>query len=273
MIGAVVYVLEAEKAVRLPQVNGRLMHAAFFKILNDFSQSLGDFIHNECNLKPFTVSFLEPAEKIPSGEEDWSVRRGDLFLWRVTGLNAEILQAALSVSVGEKIQAGTLSLRVVKMICDGNVRADSGVVTVDDFIAAAKTFPPSKEIAFDFVSPVSFRIDDFDAPYPRPELIFPSLADKWTQAVMPAAVDKKVIRELAAQIRLTYWRGESKVFHLSRNRGTLAFRGNFVYDLESLNHDTRKVFLLLAKFGEFAGVGRLSGQGFGQVRISFSLRN
>ena len=259
MIGAVVYVLAAEKAARLPQINGRLMHAAFFKILNDYSQSLGDLIHNECNLKPFTVSFLEPAEKIPSVEENWSVRRGDLFLWRVTGLNAEVLRAALSVPVGEKIRAGALPLRVVKMICDGNARADSGVVAIEDFLAAAKTFPPAKEVAF------------FDAPYPRPELIFPSLADKWTQAAMPAAVDKKVVRELAAQVRLTHWRGESKVLHLSRSRGTLAFLGNFVYDLEALNHDVRKVFLLLAKFGEFAGVGRLSGQGFGQVHISFSL--
>ena len=270
MIGAVVFGLEAENATRLPQINGRLMHAAFFKILNDFSESLGDFIHNECNLKPFTVSFVEPVKKIPSGEEDWSVRRGDLFLWRVTGLNAEILQAALSVSVGEKIQAGTLSLRVVKIICDGTVRADSGVVTVDAFIAAAKTFPPAKEVAFDFVSPVSFRIDDFDAPYPRPELVFPSLADKWTQAALPAAVDKKVIRELAAQIRLTHWRGESQNVHMAQNRTVLAFSGQFVYNLDALNHNVRKVFLLLAKFGEFAGVGRLSGQGFGQVRVSFA---
>ena len=269
MIGALVYVLRAEHAARLPLVNGRLMHAAFFKILNNFSKSLGDLIHNECNLKPFTVSFLEPAEKIPSIEDNWSVRRGDLFFWRVTGLNAEILQAALSVPVNEKIQVGSLSLRVVKMICDGNIRDDTGVVTIKDFIAAAKKFPPAKEINFNFISPVSFRIDDFDAPYPRPELIFPSLADKWTQAAMPAAVDKKVIRERAAQIRLTYWRGESKVFHLSQNRGTLAFCGNFVYDIGALSPDVHKVFILLSKFGEFAGVGRLSGQGFGQVRISF----
>lgn len=270
MIGAVVYVLRAENATRLPFVNGRLMHAAFFKILNDFSKPLGDFVHKECNIKPFTVSFLEPLKKISSVEEHWFVRRGDLFLWRVTGLNAEILQAALSVPVDEKIQAGTLSLRVVKLICDGSVRADSGVVPVDDFIAAAKNFPPAKEIEFDFVSPVSFRIDDFDAPYPRPELIFPSLADKWTQAAIPAAVDKKVIRELAAQVRLTHWRGESKNFHAAQNRTVLAFSGKFVYNLEALNHDVRKVFLLLAKFGEFAGVGRLSGQGFGQVRVSFA---
>ena len=35
---------------------------------------------------------MDPVEKIPSFEERWQVRRGDKFLWRVTALNAEILQ-------------------------------------------------------------------------------------------------------------------------------------------------------------------------------------
>lgn len=270
MIGAVVYKLRAENSTQLPLINGRLMHAAFFKILNEFSPTFGASVHNDWNIKPFTVSFLEPARKILSVEERWLVRRGDEFFWRITGLNAEILQAALSVTVGEKIQAGGLILRVEKIICDGNIRADSGVIAVEELISSVKKISPVKEICFNFVSPVSFRIDDFDAPYPRAELIFPSLADKWTQSKMPATVDKKIIRELAAQIRLTQWRGESKKFYFARDRGTLAFSGEFFYNVEALSNELQRVFLLLAKFGEFAGVGRLTGQGFGQVRINIS---
>lgn len=269
MIGAVVYALRADNSAPLSPINGRLMHAAFFKILNDYSPSLGSFVHSKQNLKPFTVSFLEPAQDLGSVGERWSVRRGEKFFWRVTGLSEDILRAALSVSVGEKIQAGALSLRVEKIICDGNVRADSGVVSVEDFIFGVKHSLPAKEICFDFVSPVSFRIDDFDAPYPRPELIFASLADKWTQAEMPAAVDKKVIRELAAQIRLTQWSGESQKFYFGRDRGTLAFFGRFLYNVDVTDKDLSKVFMLLSKFGEFAGVGRLTGQGFGQARVSW----
>lgn len=267
MIGAVIYYLRAENSAQLPFINGRLMHAAFFNVLNNFSCTLGDFVHNELNIKPFTVSFLEPAKEIPNISERWQVRRNDRFIWRVTGLNAEILQAALSVSVGEKIQAGELKLHVDEVICDEKIRADSGTFAIEDFISSVKKIPPCKEIRFDFVSPVSFRINDFDAPYPRPELIFASLADKWTQAQMPAVVDKKIIRELAAQIRLTEWNGRSKKFYFKHDRGTLAFWGNFLYNVESLHTDVRKVFLLFAKFGEFAGIGRLTGQGFGQVRI------
>lgn len=263
MIGALVYVLRAENSAQLPVINGRLMHAAFFQILNEISLEFGSFIHNALNIKPFTVSFLEPAEKIPRSAERWQVRRGDKFLWRVTALNKEILQIALSVPVGEKIRAGGLNLRLEEIIPDS-----AGVVAIDDFISDIKKIPRLKEICFDFVSPVTFRIDDFDAPYPRAELIFASLADKWTQAQMPAAADKNLIRELAAQIRLTLWRGESNRFYISQNRGTLAFTGKFSYSVEALNSDVQKVFVLLAKFGEFAGVGRLTGQGFGQVRVS-----
>ena len=267
MIGAIIFELRAENGGQLKFVNGRLMHAAFFKILNEFSLKLGNFVHNELNIKPFTVSFLEPAEKIPYINERWQVRRGDKFFWRVTALDENILQAALSVPIGKIIQAGNLNLRLEKIICDGNIRVDSGVVTIGDFISSVKNFPVVKEIGFNFVSPVSFRIDNFDAPYPRAELIFSSLADKWTQAEMPAAADKKIIRELAGQIRLTRWRGECKKIYPSQDRGILAFWGKFFYNVEPLSCDVQKVFILLAKFGEFAGVGRLTGQGFGQVRV------
>lgn len=268
MIGAVVYVLRAENSAQLPFINGRLMHAVFFKILNEYSQTLGSFVHNEFNLKPFTVSFLEPVKEIPRIRDRWQVVRGDKFFWRVTGLNEEIIRAALSVPVDEKIQAGELTLRVNKIICDSNIRADSGVISDKDFILGVKHSPLFEEICFDFVSPVSFRIDNFDAPYPRAELIFASLADKWTQSEMPATVDKKVIRELATQIHLTQWHGESKKFYFGHDRGTLAFWGQFFYKIEGLSHDIKKAFVLLAKFGEFSGVGRLTGQGFGQVRVS-----
>lgn len=269
MIGAVVYVLRAENSAPLSPINGRLMHAAFFKILNEYSTALGSFVHNKQNIKPFTVSFLEPAQDVSNVEERRQVRRGEKFFWRVTGLNEKILKAALSVKVGEKIQAGGLTLRVEKIICDGDIRSDSGVVSVAELIATVKLAPHAKEICFDFVSPVSFRIDDFDAPYPRPELIFASLADKWTQSEMPAAVNKKIIREIAAQIRLTQWSGESQKFYFGRDRGTLAFFGRFLYNVEATEKNSIKVFMLLAKFGEFAGVGRLTGQGFGQTRVSW----
>lgn len=263
MIGAAVLTLRAQNAGRLPFINGRLMHAAFFTILNEFAAGLGNFIHDTMNIKPFTVSFLDPAEKISSAQNYWQVRRGDKFLWRVTGLNAEILRTIMRVPIGYKIQVGALILSVE------NFSGDADFVAADDFIFGIKNAQPAAEICFEFVSPTTFRIDNFDAPYPRAELIFASLADKWTQADMPAAVDKKIIRDLAAEIHLCEWSGQCKKFYLTRDRGTLAFWGKFFYGVSNLSADIVKAFMLLAKFGEFAGIGRLTGQGFGQVRTTF----
>ncbi len=261
MIGSIHYNLRAENSARLPLINGRLMHAAFFKILHEVSPELEFFVHDKKNIKPFTVSFLDPIDKLAIFEGRWNVRRNDRFFWRVTGLNEEILQAALAVEEGYTIQAGNLLLTVESV--------ESRVISAEDFIFNVKEMSPAAQINFEFVTPVSFRIDDYDAPFPRPELIFASLADKWTQAQMPASVDKKLIRELAAQIHLTEWQGQCKKFYFAHDRGTLGFWGNFRYDLKNCDDDSRKVFMLLAKFAEYAGTGRLSGQGFGQTRVKF----
>ena len=260
MIGEIIFKLTAENSASLKFINGRLMHAAFFQILNFASPGLNTFVHEEMNLKPFTVSFLNPEKKLPTYEDQWKIRRGDKFFWRVTALNEEILRAILSVPVGYQMQVGNLFLSVKKISVEK-------IISMQDFILKSKNSAACKKLEFKFLSPVSFRTDNFDAPYPRADLIFSSLADKWTQAQMPAAADKKIIRELAKKIRLTEWEGRSKKFFFAKDRGTLAFWGKFLYDMGNFPDDVRKVFQLLAKFGEFSGVGRLTGQGFGQTQI------
>ncbi len=49
----------------------------------------------------------------------------------------------------------------------------------------------------------------------------------------------------------------------------LAFTGSFSYDLRHLPEEMRRRFLLLARFAEFSGVGRMTSQGFGQVRAAW----
>ena len=58
-----------------------------------------------------------------------------------------------------------------------------------------------------------------------------------------------------------------KNFRVCRSNGRFGATKKFFY-VEALNDDVQRVFILLAKFGEFAGVGRLTGKGFGQVRVS-----
>ena len=269
MLGAIVYKLRAENSARLPYINGRLMHAVFFKILRESSPKLENYVHERLNIKPFTVSFLNPAADLESDERAWRVSKGDAFFWKVTALNEDILQAVLSIAVGYTIQVDKLVLKVERVMADRSDRKDTGVIAKDDFIRQCRKYFSSTQVDFEFLSPVSFRIDNYDAPYPRSELLFASLADKWNQLQMPASADKSLVREVAAQIRLIQWQGQSQSFYFGHDRGTLGFWGIFRYDLRALSEEYRRMFLLLAKFAEFSGVGRLTAQGFGQTRVRF----
>ena len=273
MLGSIIYKLRAENSTSLQIINGRLMHAVFFKILHDFSTNLEKYIHDKLNIKPFTVSFLNPLDELEKTFNNyWKVSESNKFYWRVTTLNEAIFKSAIAIPIGYQIQVANLILSVEDVICEENTRRGivAGSITKEKFIAAAKNYPEYNELDFKFLSPTTFRIDDFDAPYPRPELIFASLVDKWIQTEMPATIDKKLIREIATKIQLTQWQGQSDKIYFGKDRGTFAFWGEFNYNLKNLSKEERRVFLLLAKFAEYSGVGRLSAQGFGQTRIKFA---
>ena len=266
MLGAIVLKLRAQNAAALPIINGRLMHAAFFRLLHGHDPELEVELHARQNIKPFTVSMLDPIGKVRGDHIAWQVSRHDEFIWRLTVLNEELFRAVMSFPLEQSIQVGALQLGVDDVIAEG--RRDCNVESKVEFIEGVRSSAAPKGITFRFVSPTTFRIDDRDAPYPRAELIFGSLADKWSQSEMPATVDKQLIKELATAVHLTTWNGRSKRIYFGRDRGTPAFWGEFNYNVERLEPTARRVFELLAWFAEYSGVGRLTAQGFGQTRVA-----
>ena len=270
MIGAAIYRLRAEGSAWLPVVHGRLMHAAFFAALRELSPELSGYVHDQMNLKPFTVSGLVlPKQHLREERGRWYIPAGTILRWRVTGLTEMMVQAIAAIPPGYRLQAGSLPLVVERMSMDPGEEADSGALAEDDLIAACLAVPKVDEITFRFLSPVSFRADDRDYPWPLPAYVFASLADKWRQAGLPGALDKTAIHAEAAALRPLAWQGKSQRVYFAHDRGVLAFTGSFTYDLRGLAPERQQLFLLLAQFAVFAGVGRLTGQGFGQTRITY----
>ena len=271
MLGAIVYRLRALNSATLPLINGRLMHAAFFKLLHEHAPKLEQSMHERTGLKPFTVSMLDPINEVQVDQYCLSVKRFDEFYWRLTSLDVDLIREIMTMPSGQPIRAGDLILSLEEVIAKG--RRDCRVISRADFIGRIKANTPTTEMTFHFVSPTTFRIDDRDAPYPKPELIFASLADKWTQADMPALIDKQLIKEMASSAVLTMWSGQSRSIYFGKDRGTLAFWGEFRFNIERMEPTVRRVFELLARFAEYSGTGRLAAQGFGQTRMSFKKTN
>lgn len=266
MIGAVVYRLRAEGAARVPVFHGRWLHGLFFKLMEEYSPELSTYVHEGLNVKPFTVSLLKGRW----GKEEGgccAVAKGETLRWRVTALREDVLQAALHVRAGDILQAGHLTLRVEAVKADGT--EDSGVVDEMELVGAALASDRMAELRLRFLSPVAFRRDDKDYPMPDPVFIFSSLADKWQQAAMPVAMDRAWIREAASKAVLAEWQGGSRRVYFGGDRGMLSFSGRFNYDVTALDEEEQHALLLLAQFATFSGVGRLTGQGFGETRVAY----
>ncbi|SHF14840.1 CRISPR-associated endoribonuclease Cas6 [Schwartzia succinivorans] len=267
MIGAVVYLLRAENAAGLIAFHGRLMHGAAFSLLEQCSEELSAAVHDTMTSKPFTVSLLKRVTERKEKGRNFTVKKGELFWWRVTATHEALLRAFLEVPKGTKIAVGHARMIVEDVIADGS--KESGVASEADMIAWALSQNRVDSVTFRFISPVSFRNFDRDYPFPLAEFVFASLADKWNQAGMPAAIDRASVKDAAKAVRLLDWKGESRKVYFSPDRGMLAFQGIFTYELNVLPVEMQQIFLLLAQFAEFSGVGRLTGQGFGATRVEF----
>lgn len=68
--------------------------------------------------------------------------------------------------------------------------------------------------------------------------------------------------------RLTDWIGHTKRVYFGRDRGITGFVGGFTFNLSKLNDEERQLITILATFGQHCGVGRLSSQGLGQVKVT-----
>jgi CRISPR-associated endoribonuclease Cas6 len=245
------------------------LHAALFDFFRRRSPELSARLHDEMNLKPFTVAMLALPPVASRGKNRIVLREGDRAAWRVTALNEIVLRVLLDAEFGEELRVGDLRFAVERVSADSDKRPDVGFVDEEELVAQCLSVSRVEEVSFEFLSPVSFRSYDMDYPYPLPELVFASLADKWNAAGMPGSVDRDRIREIAATLPAIAWKGETKRLFFGRGHGVIGFQGAFTYRTARLDAEDQRVLLLLAQFANFSGVGRLTGQGLGQTRTKY----
>lgn len=269
MLGAVVYILQAEEDGWLPEFTGRIMHGTFFHMMELCSSELADFIHNDMVIKPFTVSGLHPCQEQRAKGKGRIIKRGDVFRWRITVLHESLLSILLNVEPGARLVLNKQPMLVQDIIVDGERDRSSGILEEAELIAHCLSVGDFSQLRLDFVSPTTFRVDDVDYPLPTPALAFNSFAKKWQQLDMPLDISLPSVEEILGRLYIRRWQGASKSIYLTPQRGINAFTGSFAYDASHLELDEKRLLLLLAQFGVFAGCGRLSTQGMGQVRVTY----
>lgn len=266
-LAALVLYLKAKNNGRLPLFYGRLLHAALLSRLQQENQQLSAWLHDAQN-KSFAASVLDL--EAPIQKKYYQVLANAEACWRICVMG-DYVDAVLDIlQKGISFRLGSIEFKVQEIISDQRINKKAGITSTEFIEAACERLPLLQRITIDFVTPTTFRCFDQDYPLPRPDLVFGSLADRWNRVSGEEHFNVDLIKKIAADNLVPErWHGRTRYLKLSEKQGVSCFFGSFSYKLSLLPQEYQAIFVALAEYARFAGVGRLTAQGFGRVEISY----
>lgn len=266
IIGSATIRLKAVSEARLPVSHGRLLHAALLDIVRDMDPELSSFMHDS-QINNFSVSLLKLS--VPATAYTYIVKEGVTAYWRIGVIGDRLLKLLWNLPKGLEIRLGTATF-----VLDAVFKKDekgSGIARVDTDMLEETVLElqTKKSLTIKFLAPTTFSGIIGEYPFPLPKMIFASLADKWNIYSSSTAFDVKYVKEISEYLTPKRWEGRSCVYNISPKRSVPSFVGCFTYDLCGLPPEYREIFLILAEFGRYTGVGKHTGQGMGRIEIEY----
>lgn len=234
----------------LPESGGtpdRALNALLYKWISAADSRLADFLHDQADPKPFTLSPL--------------IDRGDgRFQFRVTLLED---QYGPYVSEGMKLER---TVRIRTRILAMNGEPEVIHRTHDELWCNAGTSPV---VVVRFDSPTSFKLNAVHYPLPDPVLVFSSYRARWN-AFAPAAlhVEEAWLEWVKEAVAVSRFELSTQVVDFERYQqiGCVGQVQYTVVDRGPESRAGRAALNGLADYAFFCGTGHKTTQGLGQTR-------
>ena len=250
--------LVPEKSINLENLTPDRLHGLFFSLLGE---GLAQDIHSQSKVKPFSLNFWVGFEGKRQHLFSCNFEVVDKVILEISFLDESLFPRFLSSYLLEdkEIKLGDVKLRKLKR---PNIR-EKDLISYENLFSNAE---PNKRVELRFLSPTTFRRGNLDHPLPEPDLIFKGLIRKW-QRFSDFKIDmdlRGVVKEKIAVAGA--WIGTTRV-NLSGFGWVGGFTGKVILSFEESDEKILRWLNALARFGEFAGVGRKTTMGFGAVRL------
>ena len=257
--------LHALHAGLIPQTQGHLAHAAFLKLVEQVDPDLSAALHDANARKPFTLSPLHGLPAPHRGEA--RLRAGHECWLRVTLASDVMFQTFINRFIhGDAhptIRLGTMEFGVSAVLTTPGSHPWAGYTTAEALLAEARA---EDTIALEFASPFSFSLGDNRVEImPRPEMLFGGLRKKWAEwcgLPLPVALERDWLRE---NVLVGEWLMRSRMLRYGA-QSQIGSEGTAIFRLFSADVDVLRTLNALADFAFYAGVGRKTPQGMGQVK-------
>jgi len=238
-------------AQTLPDRLGRALHAQVMAWLGHGDAALAEAIH-AADLMPFSLSLPQlPGQHLEPGD------RLTLTVGLLSGDVVQPLLHGLATWDARPCLLAELDFRLEGVSA---VPGDRPQVMVASYEELAACESLGKDIALCFRSPTSFKQQHGIQVFPLPELVFGGLERRWNHFA-PAAV----------QLPPTDWTGWVAAYNLK----TVVWPGKAGVEIGAVGwaryrfaeESVQRAASVLARFAEFAGVGRKTAQGFGRTQL------
>jgi CRISPR-associated endoribonuclease Cas6 len=222
----------------LPKSINRAIHALFFQWIANADSNLAETLHNSDNL-PLTISS--------------KMFRSNHLEIRITLLTRQLLfplLQGLSQDWGSKIAIANIPCLLAKSI------ELAKTTNYRDLF----NLTPENTIAFRFLSPTSFKQNNYIQPFPLPELVFGNLMRRWN-VFCP---EEFQFPKLVWQSMISSYKLETHTCELKNKVNEIGSVGWVRYRFA--NPEQARIATILAHFASFAGVGRKTALGMGQTQ-------
>ena len=251
----------------LPQTQGHHAHAAFLDLVRQVDPDLAAALHDANARKPFTLSPLRGLPIPRQGEAQ--VRAGHECWLRVTLAGQDLfdtfIRRFLYGDARPTLLLGAVTFDISEVITTPGSHPWAGYTTAGALLADAHA---EESIALEFASPFGFSLGNNHVEImPRPELLFGGLQKKWSQwcsLPLPAQLERDWLQE---HVLVGEWRVRSRMMQYNA-QSQIGSEGTVMFRVFDATPDMRRTLNALADFAFFAGIGRKTTQGMGQVRRS-----
>lgn len=268
ILGAFVFKMRSTDNASLPVSHGRLLHAALLDLVRKYDEELAERLHNS-NMKAFSIGLLNFGRLQPR-LGNFHLEEDTVALWKVCSLDENLTRLLNNIKRDTTFRIGRAYFSIEAMDFALNNNYDSSICNPEDLVEKSKFMVDFKNFTIRFVTPTTFRFYDQDYPFPRADLIFGSLSEKWNMVNDSLSFDSDKLKNIAQQYLVPVkWEGETRRVYLSPKNGVTGFVGSFTFDMKALPEDYRRIFIILVEFAQFSGIGRLTGQGLGSVKVNF----
>lgn len=158
-----------------------------------------------------------------------------------------------------RLRLGCLTTDVFLAVAGSRLAYKAERVAEDSFVTilAKAEAAERRTVRIAFETPTAFSLDGRSHLLPEVRLVFGSLTRRWVQCGGPEVPDLHMNEAAAVSVDI-----QGRSVNLA-DRGTRGFTGYVVYRPPA---EAVCWYRALALFGTYSGVGRLTAQGFGQMR-------